>query len=105
MVNISTGDGSKTQPAVIDNMLAGQVKVIVDPLLVGSAANYWFLAACNGPVKPVMVQQRKEGVLVRWDKDNDSCVKDLNECHYGLHYRGAASLTLPHLMYAGFKSA
>ncbi len=105
VVSIATGDGSKTQPAVIDNMLAGTVKLVVDPLLVGAAANYWFLGACNGPVKPVAVQKRKEGALIRWDKDSDTCVKDNNENHYGLHYRGAACLTLPHLMYAGFKSA
>ncbi len=101
IVNVTIGDGSKTAPAVIDNTNQGKVKLVIDERLVGAAANHWYLAQCNGPIKPVFVQKRKEGALVRWDTDQSECVKKDNENHYGLHYRGAAGLSLPHLIYAG----
>ena len=90
--------------ATAANPNAGLVKVIVHPLLVGTYANYWFLGQFNGVVKPILLQKRKVGALTRMDSETAACVFEKNENQYGLHYRGAAALALPHLLYAGFKS-
>lgn len=81
------------------NPNAGVVDVLVHPRLVGTYDDYWFLLETKGPVKPVAVQKRKEGALVRWDRDTDECVKVHNRNDYGVHYRGVAGLTLPHKAY------
>lgn len=99
--SIPTGESSYVSGVTDSNPYFGTAKLIVHPLLVGTYDDYWFLANTNSVAKPVVVQKRKVGALIAWDKDSDTCVKDKNENHYGLHYRGAAALTLPPLMYAG----
>lgn len=73
----------------------GLCELVVNPRLATGSA---YLMHCGAVVKPVAIQKRKEGALIAWDKDSDTCVKDKNENHYGIHYRGAASLTLPNLI-------
>lgn len=80
----------------------GACELEVWPELVGTYDDYWFLMDTRGIVKPLAVQKRKEGALVRWDQDHDDCVKNKNENQYGVHYRGAACLTLPHLCFGNF---
>lgn len=43
----------------IDNVMQGTARVIVSPALVGSYANYWFLADSSKPIKPIIVQRRQ----------------------------------------------
>jgi len=97
------------------NPYYGTAELIVHPRLVGTYANYWFLADTKQVIKPVLVQKRKEGPLVALDKPTDANVffggvpgsEDVVEGGlyvYGTHYRGAAALTLPHLLYGGYKS-
>lgn len=93
--------GTNTAAAAVPNPNAGLVEYVVLPELVGTYDDYWFLAQTKAPVKPVAVQKRKEGPLVRWDRDTDECVKTHNRNDYGVHSRGAACLTLPHLIYGG----
>lgn len=69
--------------------------------LVGDHAGYWFLAQTKGVLKPVAVQQRKLPVLVRLDSEDDENVFMRNEYMYGTSARGAAFLTMPHLIYGG----
>ena len=96
-----------TDDATLLNHVAGPnpyyktATVLVHPDLVGTRDDYWFLLATTGVVKPVIVQKRKVGALVRWDTDEAECVKTKNRNEYGLHYRGAAALTLPPYAYAG----
>jgi len=88
----------------VANRNKDKVKVQVVPELVGTYDDYWFLMDCRGAVKPVALQKRKEGTLQRWDTEHDECVKNHNRYDYGLHSRGVAGLTLPHLCYGGLKS-
>jgi len=90
--------------ATAANPNAGVVDVVVHPLLVSTYDDYWFLGQFKGVLKPVILQKRKEGALTRLDKDTDTCVFEKNENQYGIHYRGAAALSMPHLIYAGYKS-
>lgn len=81
--------------AVVDNPNAGLADLVVNPRLATGSA---YLMHCGAVIKPVAVQKRKEGVLTRWDQETDTCVKDKNRNEYGIHYRGAATLTLPNLI-------
>ena len=102
--------------ATAANANAGAVEVEVNPLLAdGTCDNYWFLLGDRGVIKPVMIQKREEGPLVALDRPTDSTVflgttggEDGNVPGgvnvYGIHYRGAAALSLPVLAYAGYKS-
>lgn len=87
--------------ATVSNVHKDECEVLVNPFLVGDHAKKWFLLNTKRGVKPVVVQQRKVGALVRWDKDSDECVKTLNRNEYGLHYRGAAALIAPQLIVGG----
>lgn len=93
--------GSTNTTTATKNPNYGATELEVWPELVGTYDDYWFLFDTRGVVKPIAVQKRKAGALVRWDQDHDECVKSHNRCDYGVHYRGAACLTLPHLAYAG----
>jgi phage major head subunit gpT-like protein len=83
------------------NVNENVVDLLVAPELVGSYDDYWFLASTKGVLKPVMVQQRKEPVLTRLDNDTDENVFMRKEFIYGTHARGAAFMSMPHLVYAG----
>lgn len=84
--------------AAVDNIHKDECKIQVNPYISGSQ---WFLACTSRGIKPIGVQKRLEGPMVRWDQDHDTCVKDKNENHYGLHYRGAALGTCPLLVIGG----
>ncbi len=90
--------GDKVQ---IKNVNQNVVDLLVAPELVGDYDDYWFLASTRGVVKPVMVQQRKQPVLVRLDRDTDENVFMRKEYLYGTDARGAAFLSFPHLIYGG----
>lgn len=84
--------------AAVDNVHKDECDIQVNPYIPGTQ---WFLACTKRGVKPISVQKRKEGALQRWDRDSDTCVKDKNENHYGVHYRGAAAATCPFLVIGG----
>ncbi len=93
--NVSlVSDGTTT----VGNIHENEVEILIDPFLTG---NDWFLACTNQGVKPLAVQKRKVGALVRWDKDSDDCVKNGNRNEYGIHSRGAAACVAPHLIIKG----
>ena len=75
----------------VDNPHKDEVEVQVNPWLTGTHAAKWFLVCTTRGIKPISVQKREVGPLNRWDQPHDACVKDHNEAHYGLHYRGAAA--------------
>ena len=74
------------------------MEILLDPFLTG---NNWYLLCTNRGIRPIAVQKRKVGALVRWDQEHDECVKRFNRCEYGLHYRGAAAGIAPHLVIKG----
>ncbi len=80
------------------NIHENEVEILVNPYI---ASSNWYLMCTNRGVKPVVVQQRKIGPLVRWDKDTDDCVKNKNRCEYGMHYRGSSAAVAPHLVVKG----
>lgn len=82
----------------VDNVHKDECEIQVNPYIPGAQ---WFLMNTKRGVKPVSVQKRQEGQMKRWDQDSDTCVKDKNENHYGLHYRGAAVGTAPVLVIGG----
>lgn len=84
--------------AAVDNPHKDECEVQVNPYITGSQ---WFLMCTKRGIKPISVQKREEGALTRWDQAHDTCVKDKNENHYGLHYRGAAVATSPFLVIGG----
>lgn len=97
--------------ATAANPNAGLVEVIVNPYLVGTYDDYWFLLAERAGIKAVAVQKRYEGALVALDKPTDTTVflGDVGPNGtvpggvnvYGIHYRGAGFCTLPVLAYGG----
>lgn len=87
--------------ATVSNVHKNECEVQVNPYLVGSDAGKWFLFCTSRGLKPVAVQKRKEGQLVRFDRDSDDCVRDRNECLYDLHYRGNAAAVQPLLVIGG----
>ena len=85
----------------VSNVHKDECEILVNPYLVGAHANKWYLMNTKRGIKPVVVQQRKVSPLQRWDREEDTCVKDKNRCEYGLHYRGAAALVAPQLIIGG----
>lgn len=84
--------------AAVDNIYKDQVTVQVNPYITDAK---WFLCCTTRGIKPISVQKRQEGALQRWDQESDENVKNLNENHYGVHYRGAAAATCPFLVIGG----
>lgn len=90
-------DGTTT----VDNPNLGVCKAIVNPRLVGACDDYWFLACCGGPIKPVVIQKSKEGALVSLNQPTDECVFTEGQALYGTDAYGSAACAFPHLIYGG----
>ncbi len=103
-VTVETGESTYVAPVAEANPSYRTAELLVHPSLVGANAGKWYLMKTKGVAKPVVVQKRKVGNLVRWDDERDECVKTHNRCDYGMHHRGEAALTLPPLAYAGIPS-
>lgn len=84
-----------------DNLMYGTAKVIVSSRLVGTHSAKWFLAATSDVIKPIILQQREKPALTRVDSPEADHVFRYNENLYGTFARGAAALTVPHLIYGG----
>ena len=93
------------QNATVSNIHKGECKILVNNCMVGDYANYWFLFCTTRGYKPVVVQKRKEGALQRHDSEDCDNVIMNNVNLYGLHYRGAAFASMPHLVIGGFATA
>jgi phage major head subunit gpT-like protein len=65
----------------------GTARVMVSPDLVGTAANYWFLLETSEPIKPLILQVRKEPKFVQLTADTDQNVFMRNEYLYGFDDR------------------
>jgi len=81
----------------VSNVWKNAVDVIVAPEL-SAHPTYWFLADLKRPIKPFILQMRKEAEFVALDKPNEENVFMRKEYIYGVDYRGAAGYGLPHLI-------
>ena len=88
-----------------DNPWNGSAELLVLPELSGDYEDLWFLAATNGILKPLFVQQRKQPNLVSLDSETDENVFCRKEYIYGTDARGEAFLAFPHLICKGGAAA
>ena len=97
----AVNEGSVSGIAATDNPWNGSAELLVLPELSGEYEDNWYLAATDGVLKPVFVQQRKMPSLVRLDSEGDENVFRRKEYIYGTSARGASFLAFPHLIYQG----
>lgn len=90
------------QNAAVSNIHKGECEVCVNYGMTGEYAKYWFIVCTKRGIKPITVQKRKDGPLIRKDQGGDESVFWKNECHYGYHSRGAALAAMPHLVVGSF---
>lgn len=93
--------GATNKAAATDNPWQGSGEYIVLPELQGDYAAAWFLCDVRNVYKPVIVQKRQEPVVVRRDVATDDNVFYRQSIEYGVEANGAATLTMPHLIYRG----
>jgi phage major head subunit gpT-like protein len=98
LVSDGTVSVSNTSPA-------RALSVRVDPRLVGTHADEWYIVGNKSGVPPVAVQKRKLPVLTKMDKDDDENVFMRKTFLYGTDARGEAFLTLPFLVYGGGRAS
>jgi phage major head subunit gpT-like protein len=91
LVSSGTGKGGSIQ-----NDLQGIVELRVSPRLVGTQDDYWYLVGEQAGIKGVGYQDRVSPVM----ETSDLELFTRNEYQWGARARGAAFLTLPHLVYA-----
>lgn len=85
----------------VDNDCKGLAKLIVNPRIVGKAANNWYLMSCSGPIKPVAVQKSKEPVLISKNAPTDEGVFMEDKAIFGTAAYGSAAAAFPHLVFGG----
>lgn len=88
----------------VTNSCKGLAQLIVNPRIIGTHANCWFLMACGGPVKPVAVQKSKEAGLVSKNRPDDEGVFMEDQALFGTAAYGSAAACFPHLVYGGIVS-
>lgn len=79
------------------NVYRNSAKLVISPQI--STATNWFLMQCNGPIKPLLFQDRKRPEFVAKDSSNDENVFSNNAFRYGVDYRGNAGYGLWQLAY------
>lgn len=87
------------------NRNKGLVVPIQSSRLVGAAADYWYLLGEVGGIRGIIYQQRKaaEFQASRLNDDSDF-VFETDKYQFGARARGAAFLSLPHLIHGNFKT-
>jgi phage major head subunit gpT-like protein len=82
----------------VSNVWRHSADVIVAPEL-AATPTYWFLADLKKPIKPFILQMRKEPEFVALDNASDEGAFMRKEYVYGVDYRGAVGYGLPHLIF------
>ena len=90
-----------TGKVTVKNTCRGLVKLIVSPRIVGENADKWYLACCNGPIKPIAIQKSKDAALVSKNQPNDEGVFMEDKAIFGTSAYGSAAAAFPHLLYGG----
>lgn len=97
LVKNSLVSAGTSKGGAVQNDLQGIAELRVSPRLVGTYDDYWFLVGEQAGIKGVGYQDRVSPVL----ETSDLELFTKNEYLWGARARGAAFLTLPHLIYAG----
>jgi phage major head subunit gpT-like protein len=82
----------------VSNVWKNAADVVVVPEL-AATPTFWFLADLTKPVKPFILQMRKEPTFTALDNPDDPNVFMRKEFVYGVDYRGAVGYGLPHLVF------
>lgn len=98
---LNVGATENVGAAAVQNRTQGLCELRVSRRLVGTYDDYWFILGEQAGIKGVAVQKRADPKLTRMDRDTDENVFMRKEFLYGTDARGAAFLTLPHLVYGG----
>ena len=85
----------------VKNAWLGTCDYLVLDYLADDYDDYWFLMDASKPLKPVLIQEREAPVLTALIQETDSDVFKRDEFLYGVRMRYAATLTMPHMVYAG----
>ena len=91
----------ETGAVTVDNDCKGLAKLILNPRIIGSKANNWYLMSCAGPIKPVAVQKSKEPALVSKNAPTDEGVFMEDKAIFGTAAYGSAAAAFPHLVFGG----
>ena len=94
-------EGATPVGGAVKNAWMGTSDYLVLDYLADDYDDYWFLMDAAKPLKPVLIQEREAPVLTALDKETDPDVFKRDEFLYGVRMRYAATLTLPHTVYAG----
>jgi phage major head subunit gpT-like protein len=93
---IAQGLGTSTGAAAATNVNQGEVKVLVNPRLVGDTANAWYLFSTDR-IKPFIFQQRKAVTPVQMIDPSNPVVFNQRKWTRGVEARGTGGYTLPFL--------
>lgn len=93
---IAQGLGSSTGAAGATNVNQGEVKVMVNPRLVGDTANAWYLFSTDR-IKPFVFQQRQSPTPVQMIDPSNPIVFNQRKWTRGVEARGTGGYTLPFL--------
>lgn len=91
--------GLATLPQGGDNPNYGAAEIEMVPEFVGEAAAFWVLADVSQPIKPMILQRRKEPEFVRKDASSDDNVFNQRQFVYGYDDRKAAGFGFWQLAY------
>lgn len=81
----------------VENMLKGALTLVVSEWL-DHAPTVWYLADCSKPLKPLLLQKRKDVEFTSRDQLESDNVFHSRKAEYGAFWRGNAGVTLPHLI-------
>lgn len=90
-----------TDKVQIQNPNQGIVELVVLQDLAGTYDDYWYLADCSSPIRPIAYSQRQAPTMQQITNPGDSYVMVNDAFLYGIKARGEAALVMPHLIYAG----
>jgi phage major head subunit gpT-like protein len=93
---IAQGLGSSTGAAAATNVNQGEVKVLVNPRLVGDTANAWYLFSTDR-IKPFIFQQRKATTPVQMIDPSNPVVFNQRKWTRGVEARGTGGYVFPFL--------
>lgn len=98
----ATITGSAEDPQVVTGSVDNGYAGTADILVLHELDSEWFLCDTSRALKPVVVQKRRNPVLTRMDQDNSENVFMRKMFMYGTDARGAAFLSMPHLICGNF---
>jgi phage major head subunit gpT-like protein len=100
--NQFVNDGVAATSVQLQNPNQGLCELMISPDLIGTYDDYWFLVNTSQALKAVILQQRRMPEFIRKDRNDDDNVVMDNQFLYCTSARGAAALTMPHLVHGNY---